>query len=65
MNQSCIMEIPNKYRATLLTALEEYMYQVSLQLAALKGQPLTKKRKELTKRQAELEKLQHLISTAT
>ena len=57
------MQIPNKYRTTLLTALEEYMYQVSLQLSELKGQPLTKKRQELTKRQAELEELQHLIST--
>lgn len=56
------MEIDDKYQDHLLEALEELMYKVSLQLAELKGGPLTSERRILTQKQKELEQLQHLVS---
>jgi hypothetical protein len=58
------MDIDKKYKAILLEALEELMYKNSLELAKLKGQPMTKWRKDLTKKQKVIEELQHHISTA-
>ncbi|MGI9541700.1 MAG: hypothetical protein ACR2MX_00490 [Cyclobacteriaceae bacterium] len=58
-----MIEIDPKYSPILLEALEESMYKLSLQLEALKGQPLTERRKQLTKKQIQLEELQHLVST--
>jgi len=48
----------------MLEALEELMYKLSLQLDSLKGEPMTKERKELTRKQTQIEELQHLISLA-
>lgn len=42
------MKIENKYQPLLLESLEDLMYKVSLELEKFKGQPMTKKRKELT-----------------
>ncbi|MEQ9164679.1 MAG: hypothetical protein RLO12_00360 [Fulvivirga sp.] len=58
------MRIDQKYQALLLEALEELMYKLSLELANLKGEPLTKVRKDLTNKQKEIEALQHLISVS-
>jgi flagellar biosynthesis chaperone FliJ len=58
-----MMQIDPKYQPVLLEALEELMYQLSLQLEAYKGKPLDRGRKELTSKQRQVEKLQHLIST--
>ncbi|MCB0493269.1 MAG: hypothetical protein KDC93_12720 [Cyclobacteriaceae bacterium] len=58
------MIIDQKYQALLLEALEELMYKLSLELANLKGEPLTKARKDLTNKQKEIEALQHLISVS-
>ena len=58
------MQIPDKYQALLLSALEDQMYKLSLELAKMKGQPLTPERKKLTKQQQDIEDLQHLISVA-
>ncbi len=55
------MNIPAEYQKILLVAVEEYMYQLSLKLAKMKGQPLTQERKELTRQQRKLEELQHLV----
>ena len=46
----------------LLEALEELMYKLSLDLAQLKGGPMTAERKALTAKQEAIEKLQHEIS---
>ena len=58
-----MLQIDSKYQPILLEALEELMYQLSLQLEEYKGKPLDKRRKQLTNKQALVEKLQHLIST--
>ena len=55
------MYIDSRHKDILLEALEELMYKVSLQLANLKGGPLTKERKVLTQKQRQLEELQHQI----
>ncbi|NND32495.1 MAG: hypothetical protein HKN76_07885 [Saprospiraceae bacterium] len=57
------MELPDKYQSLLLEALEDLMYKVSLDLAKMKGQPMTKERRNLTSKQKELERLQHLVLT--
>lgn len=57
------MTIDPKYKPILLEALEEMMYQLSLELAELKGEPLTPERKKLTAKQNLVEELQHLISS--
>ncbi|MEP2670206.1 MAG: hypothetical protein ABJH04_14485 [Cyclobacteriaceae bacterium] len=57
-----MIKIDLKYQGLLLEALEELMYKLSLELANLKGEPLTKIRKDLTSKQKEIEALQHLIS---
>lgn len=56
-----MIKIDQKYQGILLEALEELMYNVSLELANLKGGPLTKTRKDLTRKQEEIESLQRLI----
>ncbi|HNP07868.1 MAG TPA: hypothetical protein PKN99_09580 [Cyclobacteriaceae bacterium] len=56
-----MIKIDQKYQALLLEAVEELMYKVSLELANLKGEPLTKIRKDLTRKQEEIETLQRLI----
>ncbi len=61
---SPMIKIDQKHKSLLLEALEELMYKLSLELASLKGQPLTKVRKELTRKQAQIEELQHLISAS-
>lgn len=58
-----MIEINQKYQPLLLEALEELLYKISLQQEDLKGQPMTKWRKELTKKQTAVEELQRLIST--
>jgi hypothetical protein len=58
------MEIPDKYQAILLEALEDLMYKISLELTPMKGLPLTKERKILTKKQSDTEDLQHLVSSS-
>ena len=58
------MEIPDKYQAILLEALEDLMYKLSLELNPMKGLPLTKERKRLTKKQSDVEDLQHLVSSS-
>ncbi len=58
------MTIDQKYQALILEALEELMYKLSLELANLKGGPMTKVRKDLTNKQKEIEALQHLISVS-
>ena len=55
------MELPDKYQPVLQEALQDLLYKVSLDLAKLKGQPLTKERKQLTKKQTHIEELQHLL----
>jgi hypothetical protein len=59
------MQVDPKHKAILLEALEDMMYKLSLQLDALKGEPLTKERKALTKKQELIEELQHLISASS
>ncbi|MBX2942408.1 MAG: hypothetical protein KF860_08685 [Cyclobacteriaceae bacterium] len=59
-----MIEIDQKHKVLLLEALEELMYKLSITLASLKGQPLTKERKELTQKQVQIEELQHLISAS-
>jgi hypothetical protein len=56
------MTIDPKYKPILLEALGDMMYKLSLQLAELKGGPLTKERKDLTRKQVLLEDLQHMVS---
>lgn len=56
------MTLDPKYKGILLEALEDLMYKLSLQLAELKGGPLTKERKALTEKQSLLEELQHQVS---
>ncbi len=58
------MEIHPKYKSLLLEAIQNMMYKISLDLESLKGQPMTKSRKELTKKQKSLEELQHVIHIA-
>ena len=55
------MELPDKYQPVLQEALQDLLYKVSLDLAKLKGHPLTKERKQLTKKQTHIEELQHLL----
>lgn len=55
------MELPDKYQPVVQEALQDLLYKVSLDLAKLKGQPLTKERKQLTKKQTQIEELQHLL----
>lgn len=57
-----MLQIDAKEKAILLDALEDLMYKLSLQLEGMKGEPLSKRRKELTDRQTQVEKLQHRIS---
>lgn len=59
-----MIRIEQKHKKVLLEALEELMYKLSLELADLKGGPMTKVRKELTLKQAQIEELQHLISAS-
>lgn len=56
-----MIKIDQKYQGILLEALEELIYNVSLELANLKEGPLTKTRKDLTRKQEEIESLQRLI----
>ena len=56
-----MIQIDPKFKPLLLEALGEYLYKLSLQLNDFKGQPLTKRRKELTQKQRQIEELQHLI----
>ena len=56
-----MIKIDDKYKAVLLESIEDRMYKLSLDLDKLKGQPLTKIRKELAKKQKLLEELQHII----
>lgn len=51
------ISIDEKYRPVLIEVLNDYLYKVSLELNELKGQPLTKKRKELSKKQRLIEEL--------
>ena len=51
------ISIDEKYRPVLIEVLNDYLYKVSLELNELKGQPLTKKRKELSKKQRLIEQL--------
>lgn len=62
LDKKKLMTIDPKYKPILLEALEEMMYKLSLQLAELKGGPLTPERKKLTAKQNSVEELQHLIS---
>jgi len=55
------MKLPDKYQPVILEALQDLLYKVSLELAKMKGQPLTKERKKLTKKQKAIEEIQHLI----
>ncbi|MEQ8423256.1 MAG: hypothetical protein RIA63_01010 [Cyclobacteriaceae bacterium] len=57
-----MIQVDIKYKELLLEALEELMYKLSLELDNLKGEPLTRARKELTQKQNQIEELQHLIS---
>ena len=58
-----MMEMPDKYHPIILEALQDLLYKVSLDLAKMKGQPLTRERKKLTKKQTSIEEIQHLIWT--
>lgn len=58
------MTIDPKYKPTLLEALEDMMYKLSLQQEQHKGKPLTAERKKLTAKQNAIEELQHIISTS-
>lgn len=51
------ISIDKKYKPILVEALNDYLYKVSLELNKLKGQPLTKRRKELSKKQRLIEEL--------
>lgn len=51
------ISIDEKYRPVLIEVLNDYLYKVSLELNELKGQPMTKKRKELSKKQRLIEEL--------
>lgn len=55
------MKINPKFKPILLEALQDLMYKTALELEDLKGQPLTKIRKELSQKQAQVEELQHYI----
>ena len=57
-----MIQIDKKYRELLLEALEDLMYKLSLEQEDLKGQPMSKWRKELTRKQTQVEELQHLVS---
>lgn len=57
------MEIPDKYKSVIVEALEDLLYKVSLDLAKMKGSPLTTDRKRLTKKQRQIEELQHRITS--
>ncbi|MCB0685064.1 MAG: hypothetical protein KDC53_01025 [Saprospiraceae bacterium] len=58
-----MMEIPDKYKSVIVEALEDLLYKVSLDLAKMKGSPLTTDRKRLTKKQRQIEELQHRITS--
>ena len=60
-----MIKIDARHKGLLLEALEELMYKLSLELDGLKGQPLSRSRKELTQKQAQIEELQHLVSTSS
>ena len=57
-----MIAIDPKNKDLLLEALEELMYKLSLDLAQMKGGPMTKERKALTAKQEAIEMLQHEIS---
>jgi hypothetical protein len=57
-----MLPLDAKQQALILEALEELMYKVSVQLEAMKGQPMSMERELLTKKQKQLEELQHLLS---
>ncbi len=56
-----MVQIDKSKKRILLEALEELMYKTALELESLKGQPMTKRRKELTKKQFEIERIQREI----
>ena len=60
-----MIEISDKYKDVLLEAIEDQMYKQSLLLEELKGQSMTKRRKQLTTKQSMLEELQHMIHTSS
>jgi hypothetical protein len=57
------ISIDDKYRPILIDVLNDYLYKVSIELNELKGQPLTKKRKELSKKQRLIEELRNKLSS--
>ena len=57
------ISIDEKYRAILIEVLSDYLYKVSLELNELKGQALTKRRKELSVKQRLIEELRYKINS--
>lgn len=58
------IQIDGTYKAVLLEALNDQLYKVSLELNALKGQPLTNKRKELSRKQRLLEEVRDVVGAS-
>ena len=59
-----MIRLDPKYHPLLLEAIEDYLYRLSLQLAEMKGGPLTADRKALTHKQKMLEELHKQLSSA-
>ncbi len=55
------IQIDDKFKDVLVEVLDDYLYRVSLELNALKGQPMTSNRKDLTKNQRKMEELRNLL----
>jgi hypothetical protein len=55
------LQVDNKYKIIVLEALDDYLYKVSLKLNELKGQTMTKERKQLTEKQRLGEELRNQL----
>ena len=49
--------INEEYKDVMLEALGDFLYKISLELNHMKGQSMTKRRKELTKKQRIVEEV--------
>ena len=56
------LRIDSKYKDILLEALDDYQYKLALKLNELRGQALTKQRKELTQKQKYVEELKSTMN---
>jgi len=56
------LSIDEKYKDVMLEALGDFLYKISLELNEMKGQSMTKRRKELTKKQKLVEEVRRRLN---